>query len=156
MPIINKGYLTGLEIKTIREELGLTQSEFQRILKVKNYRTIQRWEYADCRAPIGACDEIIELLKTAYIEITNTVESLTTKYKRWEYADFALILYPEDVKRNAAVRKVYCRFIAEGKKAHLVRFDEEDYNNYLSAQISLTVKKTATRGRFTTGKKTKA
>lgn len=134
MPIINQGYLNGIEMKTIREELGLTQSEFQRILKVKNYRTIQRWEYADCRAPIGACDEIIELLKTAYIEITNTVESLTTKYKRWEYADFALILYPEDVKRNAAVRKVYCRFIAEGKKAHLVRFDEEDYNNYLSAQ----------------------
>ena len=28
----------------------------------------------------------------------------------------------------------YARFIAEGKKAHLVRFDEEDYNNYLAAQ----------------------
>nr|DAR21210.1 MAG TPA: putative transcriptional regulator [Caudoviricetes sp.] len=134
MPIINKGYLTGLEIKTIREELGLTQAELMRLMKVKNYRTIQRWEYEEGRAPTGACDEIVELLKTAYVEITGTVESLVAKYKRWEYADFALILYPEDVKRNAAVRKVYCRFIAEGKKAHMVRFDEEDYNNYLAAQ----------------------
>lgn len=126
--------MNGIEIRSIRQELGLTLAEFQRILKVKNYQTVQRWEYDECRAPTGACDEIVELLKTAYVEISDTVESLVAKYKRWEYADFALILYPEDVKRNAAVRKIYCRFIAEGKKAHLVRFDEEDYNNYLAAQ----------------------
>ena len=134
MPIINKGYLTGIEIKTIREEIGITQSELMRLLKVKNYRTVQRWEYEEGRAPTGACDEIVELLKNSYSEQSDIVESLVAKYKRWEYADFALILYPEDVKRNAAVRKAFFRFIAEGKNAHLVRFDKEDYNNYLSAQ----------------------
>lgn len=130
----NEGYLNSIEFKTIREELGLTQSELMRIMNIKNYRTIQRWEKGENVISKQACDTITNLLNEAAKHINKNLDAILERYKRFEFADFVLILYPNDVYQNAAVRKAYCRFIAEGKKAHLIRFNEEDYKSYLELQ----------------------
>ena len=132
MPIRNLGYLNGIEFKAIREELGLTQGELMRILRVKNYQTIMRWEKGDKFISTQACDTMVNLLKKAAARIDAEYNNIIAKYKRWQYADFVLVLYPDKPEQNAAFRKAFCRFLLEGKKAHIVRFDPEDYNNYLT------------------------
>lgn len=131
MPIKNAGYLNGIEFKTIREELGLTQAELMRLMGIKNYQTIVRWEKGDNVISESACDTIVNMLKSAWQEITEKTDLLLERYKRTCYADFALIIYPNNPTLNAATRKAYCRFMAEGKKAHLIRWNEQDFHAFL-------------------------
>ena len=132
MPIRNVGYLNGIEFKALREELGLTQSELMRILGIKNYQTIVRWEKGERFISTQVCDKIVALFKKAAARIGAEYDAIIERYKRFQYADFVLVLYPDKPERNAALRKAFCRFLAEGKKAHLIRFDPEDYDAYLT------------------------
>ena len=134
MPIKNAGYLNGIEFKTIREELGLTQAELMRLMGIKNYQTIVRWEKGHNVISERACDSLIALLKENLAQMINNTNEIVERYKRTCYADFALILYPESPLQNAAVRKAYCQLLIEGKKAHIVRFNEESYTAYLKSK----------------------
>lgn len=131
MPIKNAGYLSSTEFKTIREELGLTQAELMRLMEIKNYKTIVRWEKGDNVISERACDTLVSLLKENLAKVIDGTNAILERYKRTCYADFALILYPETPLSNAATRKAYCQLLIQGKKAHLVLFNQTSYTAFL-------------------------
>lgn len=53
--------ITPTELKSIRQRYGLTQSEFARILRIEDGRTVRRWEAGD-RAISGPATILLELM----------------------------------------------------------------------------------------------
>jgi transcriptional regulator with XRE-family HTH domain len=53
--------MTGAEIRTLRERLGLSQVDFGRLLNVRGM-TVSRWERDDAR-PEGAAAQLLEAMK---------------------------------------------------------------------------------------------
>ena len=128
----NTGTLTSQEFKTIREELGLTQSELCKLLNIKNYKNIQRWEAGNNAIPQGVCDDLLNILRENHYQIEARLKELSDKYYRYDVAPVYLILKDDPIE-NAALRKAYIRFIFLKKNAHLLRFDEKDYQDFLTA-----------------------
>lgn len=126
----NKGTLTAQEFKTIREELGLTQSELCRMLGMKNYKTVVRWEAGNNAIPEGVCDDLLNILRENYYKVEARLKELNDKYYRYDAAPVYLILKDDPVE-NAALRKAYVKFIFQKKNVHLFRFDEKDYNDFI-------------------------
>ena len=128
----NNGALTAQEFKTIREELGLTQSELCRMLGMKNYKTVVRWEAGNNAIPEGVCNDLLNILRENYYKIEARLKELSDKYYRYDVAPVYLVLKDDPVE-NAAMRKAYIKFIFQKKNVHLIRFDADDYHKFVYA-----------------------
>lgn len=140
-----KGYLTAAEYKLIRQSLGLTQEQAAEFHKVKNRRTIVRWEKGDSFISDIACDKILNLAEKVDWTVSQAVELARSADPK--ETEITLIIYPDSCFKNyaigfedlpnsvhqAMIARIYNTLKSLGYKAGVVEFNEQAYLSFLNS-----------------------
>lgn len=140
--------LTSEEYRAIRTTLGLTQEEAMRFHKLKNVRTIKRWESGAHVTSESACQNIIQLFKRVNEAVNRITDGLKDSFDatpREEWSPAVLIQFSEaDFKKylsefekmpvnihKAIVHRIYTELSECGYPVGIISFNEEKYNEFL-------------------------
>lgn len=140
-----KGYLTAAEYKLIRQSLGLTQEQAAEFHKVKNRRTIVRWEKGDSFISDIACDKILNLAEKVDWTVSQAVELARSADPK--ETEITLIIYPDSCFKNyaigfedlpnsvhqAMIARIYNTLKSLGYEAGVVEFNEQAYLSFLNS-----------------------
>lgn len=131
MPKINKATMTGTEFRAIREEMGLSQSDLAKILGIRHYTMLQRFETGEASIPDTMEEEIKEIYKKQRERTGALADKIVRQYKNFDTEDFYLILQPSHPEDNAAIRKAYLKMVLKGQPVHMVHLDKDSYDRFI-------------------------
>jgi len=114
---------TATEIITIRKSLFLTQKQFAKLINTFQCM-IGRWEVGNFR-PSPKWTAIIQEKLT---EVRRRLEVLNALYR--EKAESYFVLFESDLVDYAAKQIMYAQKVRAGFECHLVRFNQQSYQDY--------------------------
>lgn len=120
MPKINKATMTGTEFRAIREELGLSQTELAKILNIRHYTMLQRFETGEASIPESLEEEIKNIMADHRQRTGALCDKIVRQYKNFDTEDFYLILQPSHPEDNAGIRKAYIKMLLKGDRKSVV------------------------------------
>lgn len=139
--------MTGAELRTIRDSLGLSADQFAQMVGVRD-RTVRRWEVGDWPVP----DEVAKVLSSLDAQIEHSVIQAVDTLKSAQDAvngepdDVVLIRYRTDADlaryrpdmatlpgcvHGALIDRVRLAFGRIGVKTRLVWMDSDSYQKWL-------------------------
>ena len=145
-----KGYLSAEEYRAIRTVLGLTQEEAQKLHKVQNRKTIQRWENGDSFVSELACDTIMSLFKTINAQVNETCDMIQEHFENLpeeEWQTSVLIVYPDSCYKQyifgmgdlpnsihkTMVNRIYTEMNELGYPVGIITFNPQAYFTFLAS-----------------------
>ena len=122
--------MTGAEFKAIREELGLNLHEMAKLLNIKHYTMLQRFENGEASIPDSLEQEIIDMIDYQQRRTGEVRDKVIKQFKHFDTEDFYLILMPSQPENNAGLRKAFIKMRLKGQPVHLLYFNPESYNKF--------------------------